>query len=105
MYPTCTSRLPYATSASTTRSAASWVVASGFSQKTGLPAAMDASTYCSWVGPQEQTTTASTVGSAITSSPVGRTVAPIPRPTSAATASSTSVTAVTRTPDSTEVIR
>ena len=32
---------------------ASWVVASGFSQNTGLPAAIAASTYSSWVGPQE----------------------------------------------------
>ena len=50
------------TSASTIRRQASCVVASGFSQNTGLPAAIDARTYCSWVGPHEQTTTASTAG-------------------------------------------
>ena len=43
------------------RRQASWVVASGFSQNTGLPASIAASTYSSWVGPQEQTTMASTV--------------------------------------------
>jgi hypothetical protein len=42
--PTWTSRRPAATSASTIRRQASWVVASGFSQNTGLPAAMQAST-------------------------------------------------------------
>ena len=55
-----TSRRPAATSASTMRSQASRVVASGFSQKTCLPASMQASTYSSWVGPHEATTTAST---------------------------------------------
>ena len=37
------------------RRQASCVVASGFSQNTGLPAAIAASTYSSWVGPQEHT--------------------------------------------------
>ena len=46
------------------------MVASGFSQKTGLPALIAAVTYSSWVGPQEQTSTASTFGSAMTSWPV-----------------------------------
>ena len=52
------------------RSHASRVVASGFSQNTCLPAAIEASTYSSWVGPQEQTTTASTSSSSISSCPV-----------------------------------
>ena len=51
------------------------VVASGFSQKTGLPAAIEATTYSSWVGPQEHTITASTFSSAMRSSPVACTVA------------------------------
>jgi hypothetical protein len=37
MYPTCTRRRPNPTSASMIRRHASWVVARGFSQKTGLP--------------------------------------------------------------------
>ena len=65
MKPTCTSRLPRAASASTMRFAPSAVVASGFSQKQGLPAAMAASTYCSCVAPQEVTSTASTLSEAI----------------------------------------
>src|SRR6478609_297445 len=49
---------------------ACWVVASGFSQNTGLPASIAASTYSSCVGPQEHTTTASTASSAMRSWPV-----------------------------------
>src|SRR5690349_14481027 len=87
------------------RRQASWVVASGFSQKTGLPAAIDASTYCSWDGPHEQTTTASTAGSAINSSPlVCRTACGSPSATFLAVSMSTSVTAVTVTHASTVVI-
>ena len=63
MNPTCTSRRPAASSASTIRSQAPRVVASGFSQNTCLPAAMAASTYSSCVGPHDVTTTASTPGS------------------------------------------
>ena len=48
------------------------MVASGFSQKQGLPAAMAASTYCSCVAPQEVTSTASTSAEAISSSPVAK---------------------------------
>ena len=44
MKPTWTSRLPWATSASMMFRQASVVVASGFSQKTGLPAAIEART-------------------------------------------------------------
>jgi hypothetical protein len=44
MKPTCTSRRPTAASASTTRRAASAVLASGFSHSTGLPAARHART-------------------------------------------------------------
>jgi hypothetical protein len=66
MKPTCTSRRPAAASASMMARQARSVVARGFSQKTGLPAAMPASTYSSWVGPQEATRTASTSWSAIT---------------------------------------
>ena len=40
-------------------------MASGFSHRTGLPAAMQASTNSSWVVSNEATTTASTAGSAI----------------------------------------
>lgn len=44
MNPTCTSLRPLAASASTMRFAPAAVVASGFSQKHGLPAAIAAST-------------------------------------------------------------
>ena len=56
------------------RLAPSAVVASGFSQKQGLPAAMAASTYCSWVAPHEVTSTASTSAEAMSSSPVAKIV-------------------------------
>ena len=86
------------------RRQASVVVANGFSQKTGLPAAIEATTYCSWVGPQEHTITASTFSSAMRSSPVAWTVA-LGRPaaTSLATTSFASVTATTSAPDTTWV--
>src|SRR6476661_6048762 len=74
MYPTWTSRRPKATSASMIRRHAFWLVASGFSQNTGLPAPIAASTYSSWVGPQEQTTIASTLSWAISSWPVANTL-------------------------------
>jgi len=64
----------------------------------GLPAAMEASTNSSWVGPQEVTTTTSTSGAAITSRPVGRARAPIPAATSLARPPSMSVTATTLAP-------
>ena len=67
MKPTWTRRLPWAISASMMLRQACVVVASGFSQNTGLPAAIAASTYSSWVGPHEQTMTASTAGSAMSS--------------------------------------
>ena len=60
MKPTWTRRRPNATSASITRSAAASEVTIGFSQKTGLPAAMQARSCSSWAGPQEQITTACT---------------------------------------------
>ena len=41
--------------------------ASGFSQNTGLPAAIAATTCSSWAGPQDATSTASTLPSAIRS--------------------------------------
>src|SRR5512141_76744 len=100
MKPTCTSLLPCATSASMMFLQASVVVASGFSQKTGLPAATAASTYVSWVGPQEQTMTASTLSSAIRSSPEACTVASGSLDaTSLATVSLASATATTSAPD------
>ena len=49
---------------------ASGVGASGFSQNTGLPAPIAASTNSSWLGPDEVTTTASTSSEATTSCPV-----------------------------------
>src|SRR6267143_91792 len=98
MKPTWTRRLPYFTSASTMRRQPAAVVASGFSQKTGFPAAMEASTNSSWVGPQEVTTTTSTSGAAMTSRPVGRARAPIPAATSLARPPSMSVTATTLAP-------
>src|SRR5664279_4514435 len=88
------------------RRQASCVVASGFSQKTGLPAATAASTYSSCVGPHEQTSTASTESSLTSSSPVEWTFA-FGRPSATFFASSrlTSVTAVTPAPASTVVSR
>ena len=41
--------------------------ASGFSQNTGLPAPIAATTCSSWAGPQDATSTASTLPSAIRS--------------------------------------
>src|SRR5690349_2633527 len=106
MKPTETSRRPAATSASRMRSQASRVVASGFSQNTCLPAAIPASTYSSWVGPHEVTTTASTPGSAISSWPDACTRASDrPSATDRARSASTSVTADTRTPESTRLSR
>ena len=102
MNPTMTSRRPAATSASRIRSQASRVVASGFSQNTCLPAAIPASTYSSWVGPQEATMIASTPGSEMRSCPVSCTCTPGSRSTADfARSRSTSVTAVTRAPDNT----
>ena len=106
MKPTMTCRFPLATSASRIRSHASRVVASGFSQNTCLPAAMEASTYSSCVGPHEATTIASTSGSSISSCPVcsalaaGRSAA-----TALARSKSTSVTAEMRAPETTWVMR
>ena len=75
---------PEPRSASTIRSAAAAEVASGFSHSTGLPASRQASTYGSWVAAGEATTTASTAGSAISSSPSAwtcdRTLPPRARP-------------------------
>src|ERR1700754_1222210 len=106
MKPTMTIRRPAATSASTIRAQASSVVASGFSQKTCLPASMQARTYSSCVGPQDVTTTASTSGSAMRSCPLACSAA---RGRSSATvrarSRSTSVTAATRAPDRTWVSR
>ena len=96
MKPTITSRLPLATSASTIRRQASCVVASGFSQNTGLPASMAASTNSSCVGPHEVTSTASTASSPMSSCPVACTVQPVsPSAIDWARAGSTSVTATT----------
>jgi len=106
MKPTMTCRLPVATSASRIRWHASRVVASGFSQNTCLPAAMEARTYSSCVGPHEATTTASTSSSSISSWPVcnaladGRSAA-----TDLARSKSTSVTAEMRAPETTCVMR
>src|SRR4051794_18403885 len=106
MKPTWTKRRPAPTSASMMRWQACVVVASGFSQKTGLPAAIDARTNSSWVGPQEQTITASTTSSPIRSSPVAcTTAAGSVAATSFAAASRVSVTATTSAPDSTWVSR
>ena len=76
MKPTWTRRRPKATSASITRSAAASEVTSGFSQKTGLAAAMQARSCSSWAGPQEQITTACTWSEAISASGVSKTSAP-----------------------------
>src|SRR6478609_11037331 len=85
---------------------ASWVVASGFSQKTGLPASIAASTYSSWVGPQEQTMIASTSSDLINSWPVEYAAAPgTPSATLLASSRLTSVTATTFDPASTVVNR
>src|SRR5471032_3460274 len=69
MKPTCTRRLPKATSASTILRQPSAVTARGFSQNTELPAAMAASTNSSWLGPQEVTRIASTCGELINAWP------------------------------------
>ncbi len=99
MKPTWTSRRPTATSASRIRRQASWLVASGFSQKTGLPAARQASTYSSWLGPQDATMTASTSGASTSACPSGWTTARGRSATAAAALSgSTSVTATTSAP-------
>src|SRR6188472_2040768 len=106
MKPTCTSRWPVAASASMIRRQASVVVANGFSQKTGLPAAIEATTYCSWVGPHEHTSTACTFSSVMRSSPVRCTVASgSPAATSLASTSFASVTATTSAPETTSVSR
>ena len=102
MKPTCTRRRPRSTSARTMVQQASSVVASGFSQKTGLPARIAAVTNSSWLGPQEHTSTASTSGSSITPWPVAcGTAVPRRSATCRARASSASLTAVTRPPAST----
>ena len=64
MKPTWTSRRPAAISASMIRWQAALDGASGFSQNTGLPAAIAATTCSSWAGPQDATRTASTLPSA-----------------------------------------
>ena len=84
------------------RSHASRVVARGFSQNTCLPAARQASTYSSCVGPHEVTTTASTPGSSMSAWPLSCTVTPSSA-TERARSRSTSVTAATRTPERTWV--
>src|SRR6267143_3712814 len=98
MKPTWTRRLPCFISASTMRMQPAAVVARGFSQNTGFPTAMEASTNSSWVGPHEVTTTTSTSGAAITSRPVESARAPIAAATSLARLPSMSVTATTLAP-------
>src|SRR4029077_20992091 len=71
MKPTWTSRRPAAISASMIRWQASRDGASGFSQNTGLPAAIAARACSSCAGPQDATSTASTLPSAISSRAVG----------------------------------
>ena len=106
MKPTWTSRRPAATSAFMIASPSACVVASGFSQNTGLPASIAVSTCSAWVCAQEVTSTASTAGSATRSRPDGCTVTPVSAAAAdAARAASTSVTAVTAPPDTTWVIR
>src|SRR5215211_5060064 len=96
MKPTCTSRRPKATSASTTRRPASPVVASGFSHRTGLPAARQARTNASCVSSEEAMTTASTSALWISSSASGSTRIPGPAAAAArARAGSASDTATT----------
>src|SRR6266508_371988 len=96
MNPTWTSRSGRAASASSTRRQASVSSASGFSQITGLPAAMQARVYSSCVKPGDATITASTSSSPIRSCPSGWTRAP---PAASATrfacSTSTSETATT----------
>src|SRR5215213_8613008 len=106
MKPTCTRRRPEAVSSAMIRRQASCVVANGFSQKTGVSAAMAASTYTSWVGPQEVTITASTSSDSMSSCPVPKTRALGSLSATALAASPlASETPVTIAPDSTSVIR
>src|SRR3954470_9818561 len=105
MKPTWTRRRPAACSASTIRRQSSASVARGFSQKTGLPAAIAASTCSAWVGPHDVTRTASTSGCPIRSAPEATARAPARAATSAARAASRSVTATTSAPVTTSVRR
>ncbi len=81
------------------------VVASGFSQNTGFPAAIAFSTCSAWVGPQDVTSTASTSSAAMSSAPFVNSRAPTGAAASAARAASMSVTAVTRAPVTVSVRR
>src|SRR5580704_3140979 len=106
MKPTWTSRRPAAISASMIRRQASLVGASGFSQNTGLPASIAATTCSSWAAPQDATSTASTPASAMRSAAVACTTAPgRPAATCPARAASTSLTATTAPPVRTWEIR
>src|SRR6266487_3578033 len=81
------------------RRQASCVVANGFSQNTGLPASIAASTYSSCVSPHEVTTTASTSSARMTSCPLPRARHPrTPSATDLERSASTSVTATTEAP-------
>jgi len=73
MKPVWTNRRPCAVSASTILTQSSAVVASGFSQKTGFPAAIADRTCSACVGPQEVTSTASTSPEVINSAPFAHT--------------------------------
>ena len=100
MKPTVTRRRPVAASASTIRSAAAAETASGFSHSTGLPAFRQASVNGSCVAAGEATTTASTAGSAISSSPSAWVIGtPSSSATRAALSGSASEIATTSAPE------
>ena len=103
MKPTMTSRLPAATSASRIRSQASRVVASGFSQNTCLPAAMDGEHVLLVGGSPRGDDDGVDLGVVDQLLPGLQTPWPTASPaaTAFARSRSTSVTAVTRAPETT----
>src|SRR5450631_3047426 len=105
MKPTWTNLRPAFCSAAMMRRHAAAVGASGFSQKTGLPASIAAMTDSSWAGPKLVTITASTSSAMISVAPSAKTVAPRGAATALARSASRSETATTAAPDSTFVMR
>src|SRR5450631_2662037 len=105
MKPTWTNLRPAFCSAAMMRRHAAAVGASGFSQKTGLPASIAAMTDSSWAGPKLVTITASTSSAMISVAPSAKTVAPRGSATVLARSASRSETATTFPPDSTFVMR
>src|SRR5450631_4128210 len=105
MKPTWTNLRPAFCSAAMMRRHAAAVGASGFSQKTGLPASIAAMTDSAWAGPKLVTITASTSSAMISAAPSAKTVAPRGSATALARSASRSETATTAAPDSTFVMR